>query len=401
MNIAIVSYWSCPLTRLGVLNAGGMSVYLLGLANELGKIGHSVDIYTRCHKENDEGIIWVNKNIRIIHLKINNKLDHYKGAVIFGGVISQYIKRTRLNYHLFHAHYFFSGVTCLALSKKINLPVVITFHTLAAMKDLYGGIKDEKRRQTEIEIAQKVNGIISSTELEKDELVKLYKVPAKKISVVSPGVNFNLFKRRDKAKSRNMLNLDYHKDIILFVGRIDPIKGIEFLIEAVAYLVNKIPEFEDNFRVLLIGGDVKSKNFWQHPEVKKIKNLIIEKKLECCVKFLGSRPHNILPFYYSAADVVVAPSVYESFGLVILEAMASGACVLVSCVGGLKYLVDDKINGRLFESGNFVSLADILWQLLSDASQRQKLGRKAIDKARRFSWNKQAGKIVEVYKKYI
>lgn len=400
MNIIMISYWSCPLARLGVLAAGGMNVYVLNLVNTLGKLGHRIDIYTRVHKEEDEKVLVLHENVRIIHLK-TSKADLYRDVKYYSERLLDYIKGNQLSYNVLHSHYFYSGLIGVQLSSGLSLPHLHTFHTLGLVKRLYGGINDPKRIRAERLIIDKISAIIASTELEKDDLIKRYKVNSKKIFVVSPGVNHFLFKNLDRQFSRVKLNLPQDKKIILFVGRIDPIKGISFLIEAIGKLTQKYPSFENIYRVLLIGGDLQSRYFWQNQEVKKIQYLIAEKNLECCVKFIGSRPHTLLPYYYCAADIVVMPSVYESFGLVVLEAMACGSCILASRVGGLKYLIKDKLNGRLFDSGNIEQLGRIIWELLNDKQQRIKLGQRALNASQEFCWDKQAKKILDVYKCFL
>ena len=387
MRIAMISYWACPLTRLGVLRGGGMSVYILQFANFLGNLGISVDIYTRTHKDCDENVLEIQKNVRVIHIPSQN--------------LETFITSHQLQYDVLHAHYYYSGIVGLFLQKKLHIPLVQTFHTLGVMKQSYGGEIDVKRIKAEKEIIQKVDGIIASTVLEKDELIRKYKADGKKIFVIHPGVNHRIFKQHKKVFSRGKLGLPQNKKIILFVGRIDPIKGIRLLIEAVARLSHLHPSFEKKFRVLLIGGDVKSSDFWHHPEVQKIKSLIIQKQLECCIKFMGSQPHQMLPFYYAASDVVVMPSVYESFGLVVLEALACGATVLASAVGGLTYLIQDKINGRLFESNNVNNLSDVLWELLNDEEERKELSKGALLSSQKYCWEKQAQELVKVYKHFI
>lgn len=400
MNIAFISYWSCPLTRLGVLSSGGMNVYVINLANNLGLLGHRVDIYTRTHKEDDERIIETHKNVRIIHLTDRGE-DHYKNVNSYTERFLEFMDKNSLRYDIFHAHYFYSGLIGLKLKEKLSIPLVFTFHAMGAMKDLYGGVRDEKRINAEKEIVKLTDSIISSVELERKELIQNYQAENKKIFTVPPGVNHHIFRKIDKKLARKKIGITRKKKIILFVGRIDPIKGITLLINAVARLSKIHANFENNFKVLLIGGDIGSRNFWRYPEVIKIQSLIEKLDLACCVKFIGAKPHYVLPYYYNASDVVVMPSKYESFGLVVLEAMASGACVIASKVGGLSYLITDKRDGRFFKSGDLQNLSEIIWELLNNDKQREDLGRSAIESSQKYCWDIQAEKVVSVYKKLI
>lgn len=396
MRIAVISYWSCPLLRLGVLQAGGMNVYVLNLANQLGLLGNKIDIFTRSHRYSDESVLKVNNNVRVIHLTVDNE-DHYQNVKEFSRRITKYIKSQGIEYHLIHAHYYYSGLVGLIIKKELDLPMIQTFHTLAEMKKKYGGIIDKQRTDNELKIVKYADAIIASTQLEEKDLIEYYQANKNKIYVVHPGVNHHIFKPYNKTLARSKLHLPQKQKIILFVGRIDPIKGITTLIEAVDLLSKTYKTFQNKFRILLIGGDINSRIFWQHPEVIRIKNLIINKKLSCCVKFLGSQPHHLLPLYYSAADVTVLPSVYESFGLVVLEAMACRSTVIASEVGGLKSLIKDKINGLFFKSNDDADLGKILWSILHDSKLRYKLAKAAYRTSQKYCWDIQAEKIFKVY----
>ena len=160
-------------------------------------------------------------------------------------------------------------------------------------------------------------------------------------------------------------------------------------------------DFNKKFKLLIIGGDLKNRNFRNNNEVNKIADFIINKKLSATVEFLGSKQNSELPLYYSCADLVVMPSVYESFGLVILEAMACGSAVLASSVGGLKYLVKDNFNGQLFKNGSITDLTEKISNLLMDDNKRKYLGQNAFKTSQKFSWEKQAAKMLSLYREFI
>ena len=389
MQIAFISYWSCPRARLGVLTAGGMNVYTLNLSYELGKRGHRVDIFTREHHGHKSGIINLKRNVRLIHLKAIGD-DDYRKSRQFGRNLSGFIKNNSGKYDIFHAHYYYSALSGIEVVKHVQAPLAVTFHTLGEMKKIYANIIDKPRIETEQRIVGKADVLIASTELEKDELIRYYQGLPEKIHVVSPGVDHRLFRPKNKTLSRRKLSLPPNKKIILFVGRIDPVKGINLLIDAVGGM---------KAQVLLIGGDIESRRFWQNREVKRIKENIESKKLESRIKFLGSKAHRLLPWFYSAADLVVLPSVYESFGFVILEAMACAAPVVVSRSGGVKYLIEDGKTGVFFESGNPADLAEKLKKLIRSEKQAVQMGIRAYLESQKYCWDKQAVKMVEVYRK--
>lgn len=397
MKIAFISYWTCPLQKTGVLAAGGMNIYVLYLANSLGKLGINVDIFTPSHDDRDENIVTLHENIRIIHIKVNkiNTVEEFSDQILI------FIKKYNIKYNLIHAHYYYSGLVGIILKKILSVPLFVTFHSLGKTKELYSGIKNSFRVNAEKKVIMKASAIIASTELERKEIIENYDGKKGKISVVAPGVNHHTFRPRNKILSRLKIGIPLKLKTILFVGRIDPIKGVNFLIGAIAYLIGNKMLSENKFRLLIIGGDIGSFRFWQNPEVIKIKQLIAQNQLECCIKFIGSKPHTQLPYYYSASDVVVMPSLYESFGLVVLEAMACGSCVIASKAGGLKYLIKENVSGKFFEMGNISSLAKALTEVLNNRYLRMRLGKEALRESLNYCWDTQAGRMTDLYQKYI
>lgn len=397
MEIAIISYWSCPLTRVGVFRAGGMNIYVSNLMNMLGKMGHRIDVFTRTHTEEDISISEIQKNVRIIHLKSkkSNNIDYFTSELL------NFIRSQQKKYDLIHAHYYYSGIVGIKLKNKLDIPLISTFHTLEKIKANSNGVEDHERIKKEMLVIQKSSGIVTSTEFEKDAIINIYGGSSEKIFIVPPGVNHFLFKPRNQIYSKDKLGLPINKKIILFVGRIDPIKGISLLIESIGKLKKVYPEFTNEVQVLIIGGDIENTKFWEKDEVRRINNVVKREKLESCVRFIGSKAHTILPFYYSAATVVVMPSYYESFGLVVLEALASGATVLASKAGGLKILIKDKKNGRLFKKGDVSDLMRVLWELLNDSKQRAYLQKNAIDSTKKYCWKIETEKMIKVYNIFI
>ncbi|KKR34384.1 MAG: Glycosyl transferase group 1 [Candidatus Gottesmanbacteria bacterium GW2011_GWA2_41_12] len=401
-RLAVISFWNCPLQRPGVLSTGGLEIYVLHFILFLAKLGWKVDVFTRFHPDTEKEILEIGENIRVIHFHIGTKLNIAKPDLFgyvddFSDKIGKFIKKENIPYSVIHSHYYFSGLVGIKLKKIFSIPFIHTFHTLGMMKKIYGGEINQKRIEAEKKIVKEADKIVASTDFEKDELIKHYYAESEKVMVIPPGVDTKQFHHVNTRMARNKLSLPSDKKIILFVGRIDPIKGIASLISAIHILTEKYSDFKNNFRVLLIGGDHKQKYFWENEEVVKIRKMLMEKDLECCIKFIGAKPHNMLPLYYSAADVVVLPSLYESFGLVVLEAMASEAAVLASKVGGLKFLINDGENGHLFESQNSEEMAEKLWKLLHDKSCRKKIGENARKYAKNLSWDKQAKKIESLY----
>jgi D-inositol-3-phosphate glycosyltransferase len=396
MKIGIISYWACPLTRIGVRSGGGMSIYILNLANYLVELGHEVDIYTRTQKEEDENILDLHKKARVIHLKpsANFAISVEK----FSEEMKKFIDKNHCRYDLFHAHYYLSGLVGMRMKQYYQIPFFQTFHTLGIAKKKYLNEVNNLRIQTEKNIINEAKCLIVSTELEKSDLVKLYGADKRKIEIVYPGVNHKIFRKISKPLAREKVKLSGSENILLFVGRIDPVKGLGTLIKAVFQLINS--HKVSNLQVLLIGGD-PHKRTGINKEMVKVKKLINRYKLDDVVKLIGSKPQRLLPYYYNSADIAVLPSVYESFGLVVLEAMACGSAVVASNVGGPKFLIDDGIDGLLFKSNNPESLASCILKLLTDEKLRAKIGVEALKFSQNYCWSKQAKKTAEIYSKYI
>ena len=400
MHIAMISYWSCPMAKLGVATAGGMNVYVLNLANALGHMGHTVDIYTRVHEDEDDLSDALDEHVSVVHIPGRND-NLYDDMGDFAAQVAEESCKRRRKYDILHAHYYYSGLVGLKMRAEMNLPLVITFHTLGVMKEKYAGVVDQRRIAAESAIIDAVDGIVASTELEEADLMEWHNVPPEKISVIHPGVDHHLFKPYDQDEARQVTELPPDENILLFVGRIDPIKGIHILIDAFSRLLEQASDGLRETKLLIIGGDPENEQFWKTPEGMRIGQEIQTKQLDDQVRLIGSRSHAQLAYYYAAADLVVMPSAYETFGFVALEAMACGTCVIASRVGGLQYLVKDRVNGRLFGSGDSEELCMIMRELLLDRRQRERLGKQAAASSYQYCWDKQAERMLAAYQRYL
>lgn len=400
MQIAMISYWSCPLMTLGIGTAGGMNVYVLNLAQALGELGHTVDIYTVTHHEEDSIDVPLHPNVTVIHLLRQEGgrgvTDPYQGLDHFIEQIEARATSLSAPYDVIHAHYYYSGLAGLKVREELQVPLLVTFHTLGTMKKQYLGIEDRRRIEAESKIIDQADGIIASTDLEAADVMEWHQVPAERLYTAHPGVDHHIFRPSDRNAARTILDLPQDEKLILFVGRIDPIKGIHLLIDAFAGLVAELDV--ELSKLLIIGGDPEDEDFGVTGESSNLFQQIEELQLQDRVAFVGSQPHNQLAYYYAAADLVAMPSAYETFGFVALEAMACGACVVASRVGGLQYLIQDGENGRLFEPQNIEELCAIMKELLLDRDQSDRLGRNAAKSSYRYCWNLQAEKVANVYR---
>jgi len=347
--------------KLGAKDTGGMSVYVLELARELGKCGHLVDIYTRVHDPKDKQIIELGHNVRLIHLKAGRNGEMHKLAVYphlpdFAGKLENFRKRNRLKYDLVYSHYWLSAWVGRFLQGWWDVPHIIMFHTLGAIKNAVGigEAEPELRIEAERYLAKNCHRIIAATGKEKEGLISHYGALPETISVIPCGVNLELFQPVDKEAARQQLGLNGNKNI-LFVGRLEPLKGIDRLLMAMTYLENR-----EGTRLLVIGGDGNS----QH-EIERLQRLSWELHIQDSVIFLGLIKQEKLPLYYSAADVCVVPSYYESFGLVALESLACGTPVVATDVGSARSVIRQAETGYVVPGGSPHLLAQKISLLLS------------------------------------
>jgi len=364
LRVAMVSAHSCPVGKLGAKDTGGMSVYIRELARELGKQGHLVDVYTRAHDPKDRQTYELGQNARLIHLMAGedeeiSKLAVYSYLPEFTCNLENFRKHNDLQYDLIFSHYWLSGLVGECLQQRWNVPHITMFHTLGAVKNTIGVGEDEPelRIETERDLAQNCNYIIAPTEKEKKELIQHYGALPERIGVVSCGVNLEQFKPVSKESARKYLGLGNDK-IILFVGRIDPLKGIDKLIKAIPYLQNI-----QGLRLVVIGGGEHSQR-----EIEQLQKLACNLNIQDSVAFLGLIKHDQLPYFYSAADACVVPSYYESFGLVALESLACGTPVVATDVGNLRSVIRQGETGYVIADNAPHHLADKIALLLSKPS---------------------------------
>jgi D-inositol-3-phosphate glycosyltransferase len=391
-RLALLSFHGCPVARLGEKDTGGMNVYVLQLAREFGRRGHQVEVYTRCHDPKDPQIVELGGGARVVHLKAGpyfmNKEGLYEHIPEFLGNLCSYQRSNGLSYDLIHSHYWLSGRAGIVLSRRWGVPHVATFHTLAKTKlrARPGERESALRVSTEKRVMGRSDAVVVSTIYEKEDLVGLYGMPPHKVQVIPAGVDLELFQPIDKAQARGALGLS-EKRVILYVGRIEPLKGLDILLKAVARLEDRA-----DTRLLIVGG-----RHGEDAELERLKTIAAQLGIADMVSFTGAVKQTLLPNYYSAADVFVLPSYYESFGLVALEAMACGTPVVVSRVGGLKSFIRDGETGYLIPWRCPEPFTQRLDMLLSNPALRETMGKAARAKAQQMSWSVVADRMLDFY----
>lgn len=402
MRIAMISMHTSPLQQPGSGDAGGMNVYVLSTATELARQGTKVDIYTRATRPSQGEVVEVEPNLRVINIVAGpyegiDKEELPTQLAAFAGGVLVYARCNNLNYDLIHSHYWLSGQVGWLLRDVWQVPLVHTAHTLAAVKNAHRSEIDtpesEARRMCEQQLVDNADCLVVNTAEEALDVQRHYDASPEKIAVVAPGAAVALFhpgNDRATERSRRQLGIPLHAKVIAFVGRLQPFKGPQVLIHAVAELLRRDPH--RNLRVLICGGPSGA-----HATPETYQDMARELGIEKHIRFLSPRPPAELVTIYRAADIVAVPSYNESFGLVAMEAQASGTPVVAARVGGLPIAVAEGETGLLVDSHDPVEWADALAQLLDDDDTRIRMGQDAVLHAANFSWSATASTLASVY----
>jgi len=404
-RIAMISYHTCPLASEEGKETGGMNIYVLHTAKALAAIGYSVDIFTRAQDATQPKIVQLSETLRVIHVTAGPERymlpdsDENKRALLtylpdFVTNIQAFQKEHAVMYDVLDCHYYLSGLAGLALQKDTpNLPLIMTFHTLALMKNLIArnglSFEEKERITAELQLVQSAQAIISPSENEKRYLQYLYNAPLEKIHVIAPGVDTSLFRPLDKSKARETIGVSPDHKMILFVGRIEPVKGIDVLLYAMKILLQQHP----TLRVCLwiVGGDIAQPQALWSSELQKLDQLRELLALTTTVKFVGQQPQHMLPFYYNASDLMVTPSHYESFGMTALEAIACDIPVITTNVTGISGLIDDRCKEFITTANNPLLLAEQMAEVLLRPQ-----GKKVLQNIADFDWHQVGARIATV-----
>ncbi|HUV73617.1 MAG TPA: glycosyltransferase [Anaerolineae bacterium] len=409
-RIAMLSVHTCPKAALGGKETGGMNVYVRDLSRELGRRGFMVDVFTRSQNPDAPRIIDLGPNARVIHLKAGPEAPYDKNLVYdhieeFTDNLLEFARREDVAYHVVHSHYWLSGLVAQRLRREWNTPAMHMFHTLGKLKNRVAKSAAELeaplRVQSEREVINSVDRLIAANPLEKAQMIWLYGADPAKIEVVPCGVDLELFYPRARVESRAYLEMPVDHKLVLFVGRIEPLKGIDVLIEAMALVLEEHKHLRDDICLCVVGGEPDADPANMNREMARLQEMREKLGIADVVTFLGKREQEALPFHYSAAEVCVVPSHYESFGMVALEAMACGTPVIASRVGGLTFTVREGSTGFLVPNDDPKALAEKLAQLLTDEGLRQEMGQRAATAATSYGWPIVARQVIAAYRELV
>jgi D-inositol-3-phosphate glycosyltransferase len=398
LRVAMLSVHTCPLAALGGKETGGMNVYVRELSRELGRMGVAVDIFTRSQDPAIPREVAFADRVRVVHVPAGPQAPMPREAVYehlpaFTEAVEGWRRAAGLAYDLIHAHYWLSGAVALALRERWGVPVLQMFHTLGRLKNeaARNGADREPdvRLRSEARIVAGADRIVAANAVERADLVRHYGAAASRIRVIPCGVDTTLFAPLPQAEARRCLGLE-PGPLLLYVGRIAPIKGLDTLLEA----VRRLRLAGRTVRLLVVGGEADEPRDGHEAGVRA---LAARLGLAEAVTFVGPQPQEALRCWYAAADLTVLPSYYESFGMVALEAMACGTPVIASRVGGLPTTIRDGLTGLLVRDGDAGALAARIARVLDDPGLRRTLGREGVRWAAQHRWPCVAEAVGRVY----
>jgi D-inositol-3-phosphate glycosyltransferase len=395
------------LATLGGKDTGGMNVYVRELTRQLGAMGVQVDVFTRSQDEHVPHVLHdLGYGNRVVHIPAGpefpldkQELSDYIPDFVAG--IELFAAQKSLHYDLIHSHYWMSGMAGLELKADWGVPLVHMFHTLGLMKQRVARLPNEAegdyRIDGERQVIDGADRLVAATPAELAQLQWLYGADIRQITVIPPGVDLSHFYAIPADEAKDFIGLEPEDRMLLFVGRIEPLKGVDTLLEAMAVLRDRGLFRRYNLLLAVIGGEPDLNPETISAEMRRLQSMREQFQMSELVAFLGRRGQDTLPYYYSAAEVAVVPSFYESFGMVALEAMACGTPVVASQVGGLAFLVQDGETGFTVPADDPLALADRLEMLIEAPELQRRMGQRAAEFARAYAWEKIAAKVISVY----
>ena len=400
-RIAVISMHTSPTASLGQNGNGGLNVYVREVATAFSDRGIATDIFTRRQSPDDPAVEPLAALSRVIYLPAGRGLDKYSlydQVPDFARQVVGFAAREGSRYDLLFSHYWLSGEVACILRPHFARRWAHIAHTLGLVKNqtLAAGARPEPalRIRIEGEIAQQADLLIASTADESSELIDAYRADPSRVFVVPPGVDLSLFQPIDRDEARRKIGYGPGR-LLLFVGRLERLKGVEVAIRALALLRDRN---HDDVRLLILGEDSRDA---EESEKERLKAIASELGVRDRVEFLGSVAHHELPYFYSAADLCVMPSYSESFGLVGLEAQACGRPVVGSDVTGLRSVIRDEVSGYLIAGHDPATYADRMGRLLDEPDLARQMGLRGRLLAQRFSWTRTADRLQELFERVL
>jgi len=403
-RVIVLSMHTSPLEQPGTGDGGGMNVYVRELSAALARAGATCDVFTRAAAPGLPPTIEVEPGFRLHHVVAGPERPVAKARLHelvgeFADRVGDGVERLALEEgppSAIHANYWLSGLAGYMLKRQFSIPLVSTFHTLDRVKAEASPVEfdpadPERRARAEAEVIGCSDAVLASCDVEVDQLVELYGAERPRVEIVAPGVDHAFFSPGNRAQAKRAIGEDPSAQLLLFVGRIQPLKGADIAVSTLAELARRGPS---GLRLLVVGGPSGPRGA---EEVDALHDFTSSLGLGDRVRFLPPQRHELLSTFYRAADCCIVPSRSESFGLVALEAAACGTPVVASAVGGLTSIVEEGATGYLIESRDVETFADRVGAIVSDGALAGRLGAAAAERASSYTWSTAAGRLLGLY----
>ena len=408
-RLAILSLHTSPLAQPGTGDGGGMNVYVRELAAALARVGNRCDVFTRAEHPEEVGSIDVEPGF-VVHRVAAGPLEPLAKEQL-ESVVPEFTDRvlTAMTtpsglpipedeggpYHAVHANYWLSGVAGHVIKHELDIPLVSTFHTLdrvkaEAMPEEVVADLSLRRAEAEATVIGCSDAVLASCDVEVAQLIELYNADPARVAIIPPGVDHAFFGPGDREQARRALGLPATGSLLLFVGRIQPLKGVHLAVEALAQLVG----MGTDASLVIVGGPSGTLG---EATLRDVHDLVERRGLRDRVLFRPPQPHELLSSYYRAADLTLVPSRSESFGLVALESLACGTPVVASAVGGLSTLIQNGVTGALIDGFDPALYAAAVTEILSEPLRATRYSTAGVLDARRFTWRAAANQLTELF----
>ena len=414
-RVALLSVHTSPLEQPGGGDAGGLNVYVSETAKRLAQRGVEVEIFTRATAGSQPPTVQMYPGVLVRNVLAGpfeglGKNDLPAQLCAFtAGVLREEAARGPGLYDVIHSHYWLSGQVGWLARDRWHVPLVHSAHTLAKVKN--AALADGERAEPlsrivgEEQVVAEADRLVAPTTAETRQLIELYDAQPGKVVTVPPGVDLDTFSPGDQATARAALGLPGNAVVLLFVGRLQPLKAPDLVIRVAAELRRHRPHLADRLHVAIVGAPSGGSDAYSY--LDQLHRLAGSLGVAANVHFIGPQGRAQLAEYFRAADLTLVPSYNESFGLVALESSACGTPVVATDVGGLRTTVADGVSGVLVAGHSAREWGQVVGNLLDDGDERSRGERLTVRRvelslggrrhAQRFSWDRTTDQLLEVY----